>query len=143
MSTYTPGKIRVLLESWGDYLACGKVPPLRYDSSGWHLCDPGEQVHQKIHKGSDGLEAVRMRADIKDAARPQGHHTAPLTRGERVYIVSRYFAGFQEWEAADMAGIDRNRTRRTFYEATEKMARNLGWKMVEIRTPEMAAICTS
>ena len=44
-----------------------------------------------------------------------------------MYIITRFFAGFQEWEAADMAGISHDKTHRVFYEASIKMAHNLGY----------------
>ncbi|MDP2366062.1 MAG: hypothetical protein Q8M94_20100, partial [Ignavibacteria bacterium] len=96
MNEYSPGKIRILLECWIDYLAWGKLPPLRHDSRGWHLCDPDEHIRQKHHKESDGLEAIRVRADLKMAIRPRlgNEPREPLTRGERTYIITRFFAGF-------------------------------------------------
>jgi hypothetical protein len=140
LSDYSPGKIRALLDNYTDYLAVGKVPPLSYDSTGWHLCDYQGMERQRQKLPSDGMEAARICADLKSSMRkqPDGHPGPwdPLTKSERLIVVWWKLSGQPEWEAADMAGIDRQQARRTYREATVKMARNLGWKAQRIPATE-------
>jgi hypothetical protein len=106
------------------------VPNLKHDLSGWHICDDVPVISDP--KGSDHLEATRIKADIDDSMKGDKHW--PLTT-DQVLIVE--YLGIRHMNVRDFCsdyqkGHKRHMgTRDAWNEyrfGTIKMARNLGWK---------------
>ncbi len=126
--TYTPGYVRALLKYYVQYLMSNRVPPLFKTSYGWTL-NAVEIISD--NNQSDGLEAVRIRADIDDSMKPD--KPWPLTATqidtvERLGKLDESVSVFCQWyKTIYPRRISHMEALSAYHAATTKMARNLGW----------------